>query len=227
MQPRLNDAMLSDLCSEGCAHVGGIRNHPCTTQIQPIGIPAGADGWIIVMMAVGVPNTGVMQEVELVIRQFEPGTADTGSKRGSSAAMVRIETIIQALAVVEEGKQSHHRKDRPRTGRQDARVPFDPAPMIRSMNGVAIPMVRHRYDRCPQGVIVNRQHHMRIGWWETDPAESAISWVDFLAVLWAYRCIKASISSASMGMSAMRSVLSVSPMRMSFSRRMPRPSSRM
>jgi hypothetical protein len=50
--------------------------------------------------------------------------------------------------------------------------------MIRSMNGIAIPMVRHRQDRRPQGLIVNRQHHMRSGWRETDPARSAVSWGD-------------------------------------------------
>lgn len=61
MNPRLDNTVTCDFRTEFRAHVGWIWNHPYATKIKAIRIPASSDGRIIMLMAVRVPYTCVME----------------------------------------------------------------------------------------------------------------------------------------------------------------------
>jgi len=84
IQPGVDRSVRGDFPAEIRAHVCGVGVHAHAAEVEAIGIPAGADGGIGMMMDIGMPFACFQKQGEMVIGQMielapealgEPGTA--------------------------------------------------------------------------------------------------------------------------------------------------------
>jgi hypothetical protein len=109
---------------------------------QPIRIPTCANRRIIVLVAVGVPFAGKPKQFEIFVTQVIPSATYAAGEFGTTLPMLWIPTLIDAFAVMEQRKQPDNLDLRTRFRRQDASIPFHPAPVVRPMNGIRAAMMR-------------------------------------------------------------------------------------
>ena len=67
----MDHTMISNLGSKRRAHIFSAREHTAATKIKTVGIPEGADGWIVMVMPIGVPFTGIVEQIEILVAQVE------------------------------------------------------------------------------------------------------------------------------------------------------------
>jgi hypothetical protein len=81
-----------------------MRNDPDSTEIKPVRIPTRANRWIIVMLAVGVPNAGITKQFKPIIIQGERRATKTPGIKRTSRTMPIVPIIIQPPTIMEERK---------------------------------------------------------------------------------------------------------------------------
>ena len=65
--PWRNRSVAGDLGPQRRAHVLRDGDDADPSEIQTVGVPTGADGGVIVMTGVGVPDAGVVEQLEMLI----------------------------------------------------------------------------------------------------------------------------------------------------------------
>lgn len=142
------------LRAERGAHVLRVGDDADPAEIQSVGIPASADGGVVVVMPVGVPSACVVEQLEVLVRQIEPSAAHLGGELRTAPAVVGVMAIVLSPGVMEEGEQPNDLDDGPGLGDQDTGVALDAPPMIRAMNRVWISTVGLAGHRSPQHFVV-------------------------------------------------------------------------
>lgn len=126
--------MPGDLRAKRRAHVLRAGNGADPAQVQAVGVPAGSDGRIVVVMPVGVPDARVMEQFEVLVGQLKPFAPSCGREFRTAPTVVGVVTIVLSPGVMEEGEQPNDLDDGPGLGGQDTGVALDAPPMIRAMN---------------------------------------------------------------------------------------------
>jgi hypothetical protein len=123
-----------DFAGEFGIHEAGMRCDADAAEVQPVGIPTGADGGVVVMVAGGVPGAGMVKEFEMLVGQIEEFSAQRERERGTACAVVGVVTIVFPAAVVKEGEKAHDRDDGLAVCGDDECIPLDPPPVGRAVD---------------------------------------------------------------------------------------------
>lgn len=79
-----------------------------THQIQPIGVPAGADGDILMAFPVGVTSGRNAEQINFMRGQIDPTDQMFTNEFTGTWTMIGIPPIRATLDIVREGKVLHH-----------------------------------------------------------------------------------------------------------------------
>ena len=150
IQPWFDGAVTGDFPAEIRAHVSGVGVEANTTEVEPVGIPAGADGGIGVMINIGMPLACFQEQGEIVIGHFKEFATKAFGEPGPTGAVAGIMVFIDPAAVVEEGEEPNDVHHGTRAGREDPSVTFDPPPVIGAMEGVMGAMAWEGTDMVPE-----------------------------------------------------------------------------
>jgi hypothetical protein len=106
-------ALRSSLVSPGnqsargiCAELIGIRSDADSSQVEPIGIPAGLKSDIAVGEAVGVQPAGFEKKLEVSIVEMDQLASQRPGIFGPSVAVTEIAVLVHAPRVMKQGKKS-------------------------------------------------------------------------------------------------------------------------
>ena len=120
-----------------------IEREPYPTQVKPVGIVAGTDSRVVVAAF-------MRMELERMVKLFKTGVIDFEQFRlaaflrefGATLAMLRVMTVIKALAVVEYRKKANNVHVGARTRSQQEPVEFHLVPMLDAVNVRKVRTVR-------------------------------------------------------------------------------------
>ena len=145
----LDGAAFRNFTPEIGAHECRIGNDTDSAQVESIGVPAGRDGRIVMMFAVGVPDTCVMKKLESVVIEEVGVTAKTRGKFRTSGAVAIIPTVVLAATVVEDSEQTDNNDvGLCACGKQEA-IALDASPVARAMYGIVL-CVELTCDKLPK-----------------------------------------------------------------------------
>ena len=65
-----------------------MRYHTDAAQIKSVCVPACSNSWVLMVVTVRVPNTGVTEQLKLIVRQLKPGATNFGRKLSSTSTMI-------------------------------------------------------------------------------------------------------------------------------------------
>ena len=82
------------------AEILGIGGRTDPWQVQPVGIPAGADGQIVVPLAAGVPCNGRDEQIEGIVVERDELAPDGCGEPGRPRAMLRIPAFIFTADII-------------------------------------------------------------------------------------------------------------------------------
>jgi hypothetical protein len=133
----LNGPIGRDLASEVSAHEFGAWYNPDSSQIQPISVPAGGNGRIVMVIAIRMPNARMMEKLEAVVGQFVSDAAQGGGVLRSTCTVTFIPPIVHAAAVVKESEKTNDHEIGSGAGCKQEPIAFDPPPVIWAMNRIA------------------------------------------------------------------------------------------
>jgi len=75
--------------------------YPDPSEIEPVGVPTGANGRVIAQATVRVPCAGVMKKFEMLIVQVEQHTAKARGISRTSGTMRIVRTVVFTPGIVE------------------------------------------------------------------------------------------------------------------------------
>ncbi|MBI5758398.1 MAG: hypothetical protein HZA46_07765 [Planctomycetales bacterium] len=78
--------------------------HSDTRQIETVGIPATADGWIVAGEAINVSSTSLGQQLQLRGIHTEPLAMLLLNELGCTTSVFEIGAFCEAFRIVENGK---------------------------------------------------------------------------------------------------------------------------
>lgn len=129
VQEREKGSGVGHFPTECGAHEFAAGDHADAAEVEPVGIPTGADRRIRRMMAFGVPDAGMDQRVEGGVVEIEEFSPQAGGIRRTAAAMVGIVAFVFPLRVMEPREQAGHQGIRAGLAGQPEAVLLDAFPM--------------------------------------------------------------------------------------------------
>ena len=100
----------SDFFPGGGAHVVGVGGDADSPDVEPVGVPAGAQGRVIGGQAGRVKADGLLELPESVPVEGEDERHDPVELFRRPGAVVRVVPVVQPAGVVEQGEKAHHRQ---------------------------------------------------------------------------------------------------------------------
>ena len=73
-----------------------MRGDAHSTEIEPVGVPAGLDCDIGMSSLVGVPGAGPTQNSEFLIREIEHSASQFGGELGTESSMIRVGGLLHS-----------------------------------------------------------------------------------------------------------------------------------
>ena len=86
------------------AEILGIGGRTDPRKVQPVGIPAGADGQIVVPLTAGVPFNGRDEQIKGIVVERDELATDGRGEPGCPRAMLRIPAFVFTADIVQEGE---------------------------------------------------------------------------------------------------------------------------
>ena len=126
---------------------------PDTAEIETVGIQTGADRGIIVMIGIGVPNTGMFKQGEVLVRQVVKFAAKRQREFRPARPVTGVVMIVLPAAVVKQGEQTDHRNDRAGSRGEDHRVALDAPPVVGTVDGMGRQERGQFQNRFPEGFV--------------------------------------------------------------------------
>ena len=132
---------------------GGLRAHqeltrhlPDAPEIEPIRIPAGADGGIIADPAGGMPTASVLEQGKARIGKLKVSTTQLRRQHGAARPVVIIDAVVLPAGIMKEGEEPHDELIARVLG-EITSITSDTIPMLKAMN-------RLPTERKPPGQLV-------------------------------------------------------------------------
>jgi len=91
----------------GCREIARVWGAPNAPEVQPIGVPAGSDGWIFGQPARRVALTCRCEQRELSECQGEERTVEMPRQRCTPGAVLWVTPFVLAPRIVEEREEEH------------------------------------------------------------------------------------------------------------------------
>ncbi len=108
------------------------------TKVESVGVPAGADGGVLVVKTIRMAGARSMQEGEAVIGNVEEDAAEGCRELRAPQTVGRIREFVLAAAVVKQGEQTDHHHIRAGAGCEVEAVVFDAPPVRLAVDGTAL-----------------------------------------------------------------------------------------
>jgi len=126
--------MRGDFPSEVGAQIGRVRDNADPAEIEPVGIPTGRDGRVLVELALGMPLARVAQQLEPLVIELVSSSSKTRCKCGTAGTVAGILPIIFPAAVVKEGEQTNDGDIGTGASGEHQRIPLDAPPVVGSVD---------------------------------------------------------------------------------------------
>lgn len=133
MRPGLEGPVVGNLPPQVRAHVLGTGDDPHPAQIESICVPARTDGKIIMLAARGVPLTGILESLKIIIRQLKHHTMQHADIFRRTRTVLQIKTVILTLGVVKQRKEPYHRLIHPGLSGENPAISLNSSPVIYAM----------------------------------------------------------------------------------------------
>ena len=151
-----------DIFTGDGAHVVGTRGDADSPDVEPVGIPAGADRRVGGGMAGRVIAHSLLEQFEPVPVEGEDGRHDPVEHLRRPWAVKKVVAVVQSAGVVQQGEKAHHRQVGT-TAFGDAQAEgLDPLPVAWPVDGVrTAPENRHHVVADPGKPDLGRAFHIR------------------------------------------------------------------
>lgn len=150
----LNLPAIRNLLPEFRAHEFRPGSNSHTAEIEAVGVPTCGNGRVVMISFARVPRAGVMQQIELRIRQLKHFPAQARRVARSARSVIRIAPLILPLAVVKQREESHHGFIRTGLRGEQQPIALHAPPMIDAMNGF-LSRIELRRDMTPEFFKIN------------------------------------------------------------------------
>lgn len=111
------------------------------SQIEPVRIPAGLDGDIVVGVADGVAAACLQQEVELAIGEKDVRSQQGGREARGTPTVLAVKPVVRAAGIVQEGKELDDLGNGSRAGGELQSIQAYARPVADAMDSVPVQLV--------------------------------------------------------------------------------------
>lgn len=133
----LDGATICYLASEIGAHERCTGSDADSAQVESVCIPARRDGRVVMVLAVGVPDTCVTEKLEAVVVKHVCAPANSLGKFCTSRSVAIIPAIVLTAAVVEDGEQTNNSDVGLYARGEQETIPLDAPPVVWAVHRVA------------------------------------------------------------------------------------------
>jgi hypothetical protein len=104
MLRRKGHAPRCDFASKLGAHVLGLWVNANATEIEPVGIPASADGRVLAQLAMRMPGAGVVEKFEMRFAQVKQDSSKGRSIGCTACTVCVIPAVMFPPGIMENGE---------------------------------------------------------------------------------------------------------------------------
>ena len=136
MEEGLDGTVARNFASEFGAHEFRTWKDAGPANVEPVGIPAGPNGRIIVTQAIGMAHASIAENLETGVGKVEGRTTKSRSVLRAACAVALVPTIVFAATVMEQGKEPDNDDIRAAARSEQEAIALDTAPMIGAVDGI-------------------------------------------------------------------------------------------
>ena len=151
-----------DIFTGNGAHVVGAGGDADSSDVEPVGIPAGTDRRVGGGKAGRVIANSLLEQFEPVPVEGEDGRHDPVEHLRRSWAVKKVVAVVQSAGVVQQGEKAHHRQVGTTVFSDAQSEGLDPLPVAWPVDGVrTAPENRHHVVADPGKPDLGRAFHIR------------------------------------------------------------------